>query len=227
MNGLLKEAISEIDVNEVFKTKLKERIKDTIEDVVAEQVGHWGEFKKSFEKAVKEQMKFDPNKLDLSNYTNFVSDQCVEILNECMSEEKAMRIKNAFKEKLNITAKEEWEFDDLVQFLEDTLEEVVKDAMEDDPCGCDDLPRFTIECKKHDNYSWFDLTVYEGDPDDYGSRYAQLTISDDGKCLSCHTKSNMNKISRMFQAMAYRRTMIHNIDSSTRVEIKREHSDYY
>lgn len=214
LTEIVQKEISNISLDQVFKEKLSEQVKDTFQSVLKDGLGHWSDFSKQIKEEIKKQIGFDPSKIDLTTYNEFVQDQCIEVLKETMSEKRAEVLRSALREKLGIVDRKEIDFEDFIQEISESLLDAIKSEFDEDNCACGDLPKYRIVCGRNKKYNWWCIDVYQGEQIESYEKIAHLTITErDEQCLSARcTNYRTGPLDRIFRAMAFNRCVVRDLE---------------
>lgn len=206
IDALVQQEIKNINVDAIFQEELRKQLAETVRRVLKDALGPFSPFTKKLEEAIKETMKFDPSKLELPEYSNFVVEQTCLVIKDLMSEERAANMKTHIIEKLAPNLAKEIEFDDFVSKLREILMEAYEEG--DDASTA---PEYTITVEQDSNsYSreYWNIEVKEGK-----DSMVRLFTTGEGECYHTNGSRTSEPISKLFATYKYNRTKIKGIEA--------------
>ena len=208
INDLVQQKIKEIDCDKLFNEILEQQIEATIKKVLHDQLGNYSTLSRGFEKAVSEALDFDFDRLKLTEYSAFVRNQAVKVIEETMSEEQAKLIQKNLSRRLLPETKSFWEFDDFMEFIRDKLIEQAQEKADGDCCA-EILVSYGCRAAQKDRFGT-DYTYFEIFVDEDSHREAVLFVMNE----SCYhaNGSTRNGFSQFFSNMAHVGATIRGIE---------------
>lgn len=214
IDEVFQEEIKNVNVNEIFQEELRKQVAETVKRMLKDAIGPYSAFSKALEKAIEEQMKFNPDRLTLPEYSNFVVSQAEVVIKELMSEERGKIIQKSLRDKLAPNLVSEIEFEDLIEEIRDSLLESIKEEAE----SRTDL-KYRIVCggEKTSYTSSLTIAIYEGDKEENRSdAKAILYLMDSGKVYHSLGDKNFGFTTR-FASYAFNNTLVRNHEDYDKV----------
>lgn len=215
INDLVLKHIETIDFEQIIKKQVQDSVTKCVKDAIENSLRSYSKFGKEVEKHIEEGLAFNAERIPLSAYSEFLTDQVAEILKDITSDERTARLKAKLRDKLGLLNKPSIEFNDLIKTLEKIVQEIFDDKRDEDPCGCENYKIRIICEKKSETYSdsWT-IRVFEGETD-HGQYSCQnlgeLSIFKDGRAYHSSKLSNGDVFGKLFKAYAFNGTLINNI----------------
>ena len=206
LNQYVEQELKKINLNEFFQEILKQQLRVTIEKCLKDALGSYSTFSREFEKIIEKELKFNPDRLSLPVYSEFVVEQATEVIQSLMDEQRAANIRQKFVQKIAPNLEKEISFDSLI----DEIRVAIGDSYEEHDC---DPPIFHIVCeeeeRKYSDGPYYQLTISEGEePEKWSQAIAQLNLFPDGRAYhACGGREN-HPFFRRFKSYAFNATIV-------------------
>jgi len=206
---LLADAIKTINIDEIFQKELREQIAVTVRKTIKDSLGTYSPFSKALDAAIEEQMKFDPKRLTLPEYSNFVVLQCEQVIKDLMTEERGKIIQKTMRDKLAPNLETEIEFEKIMDEIKSSLVEAIKEEAGNHTNLIYRLVCCDVEQRSYGD-SWI-ITIFEGEEKNHSNEKAALFFDTNGRCY--HSRGELrNEFTKRFASYVFNRTLIKDFE---------------